>query len=159
MREHTVSGLILLLFSVSSAQTVSTGWQIVKDSGGICQIAVPPDWTVWRDASGAAVFHETNTAIAIVTSQPGQDFRPLTASLQQALGIPKQRMFENSARRIFYQDRVSESPGDPNAYSVSVPGKTGSCSGHVTFLPSVNEDTARKIALSLGPAAPPPATN
>jgi hypothetical protein len=41
---------------------------------------------------------------------------------------------------------------DPNAYSASVPGKAGTCSCHVVVLPSVPEETAKKIALSLGPA-------
>jgi hypothetical protein len=36
-----------------------------------------------------------------------------------------------------------------------VPGKAGTCSGRVTFLPSISEDVARKIALSLGPVPEP----
>jgi hypothetical protein len=42
-----------------------------------------------------------------------------------------------------------------NAYSASVPGKAGTCSCHVTFLPSVSADTVKKIALSLGPVPQP----
>ena len=60
-------------------------------------------------------------------------------------------MFENTASRIFYQDQTSANREDPNAYSVSVPGKAGTCSAHVTFRSSISEDVARKIALSLGP--------
>jgi hypothetical protein len=88
----------------------------------------------------------------VVTSQPKQAFSPLTASLEKVLGIGKEQMFENTAKRIFYQEKISGNREDPNAYSFSVPGKTGTCSGHLTFLPSVPEDVARKIALSLGPA-------
>jgi hypothetical protein len=88
-----------------------------------------------------------------VTSQPGQAFSPLTEFFQKVLNIPKEKLFENTSKRIFYQDKTSASTDDLNSYSFSVPGKAGTCSGHLTFLPSVPEDTARKIVLSLGPAA------
>ena len=156
MREYIVPTLILLFLPSVSAQVVPARWQIVKDSKNVCQIAVPPDWSPYGDNSGAAVLHEVSTAIAVVTSQPGQAFRPLPESLQKVLDIRKEKMFENTARRLFYQDKTSGNREDPNAYSVSVPGKAGTCSGRVTFLPSVSEDVARKIALSLGPVPEPP---
>jgi len=159
MREYIVLTLILLFLPSVSAQVVPAGWQIVKDSKhdskNACQIAVPPDWSQYGDNSGAAVFHDVSTAIAVVTSQPGQAFRPLPEALQKALDIRKEKMFENTARRIFYQDKTSANREDPNAYSVSVPGKAGTRSGRVTFLPSISEDVARKIALSLGPVPEP----
>lgn len=157
MREYIVPTLILLFLPPLASQTVPAGWQIVKDSASLCQIAVPQDWAPWRDSSGAAVLHDPTTAIAIVTSQPQQEFKPLPEAVRNVLGITREKMFENSAKRVFYQDRTSEGPGDPNAYSISVPGKSGTCSGHLTFLPGVTEDTARKIALSLGPVPAPPA--
>jgi hypothetical protein len=79
------------------------------------------------------------------------DFKPLPESLQKVLDIHKEKMFENSVKRLFYQDKTSKSPADPNAYSASVPGKAGNCSCHVTFLPNVSADMVKKIALSLGP--------
>ena len=101
------------------------------------------------DSNGAAIFRDTGTAIAVVTSQPGQEFRPLTASLQKLLEIRKEHMFENTPKRVFYQDRISKGAENPNAYSASVPRKDGTCSCHVTFLPEVPAETAKKIALSL----------
>ncbi len=159
MREYIVSTLILLFLPSVSAQVVPAGWQIVKDSKNdsrnSCQIAVPPDWSLLGDNTGAAFFHDVTTAIAAVTSQPAQAFKPMTEAVQKLLHIRKEKMFENSANRIFYQDQISANQDNPNAYSVSVPGKDGTCSGHVTFLPSVSEEIARKIALSLGPAPEP----
>ena len=132
-------------------QSVPSGWQILKDSKGACQIAVPADWTPYGDQAGVAVFHDVSTAIAVVTAQPEQDFKPLPDAVQKVMGIPKAKMFENSARRVFYQDKVSANKEDANAFSIAVPGKTGTCSGHLKFLPDISEETARKIALSLGP--------
>jgi hypothetical protein len=155
MREYIVPTLVLLFLPSLSAQVVPAGWQIVKDSKNACQITVPADWSPYGDNIGAAVFQNVSTAIATVTSQPGQAFTPLSESLQKVLDIRKEQMFENTAKRIFYQEQTSKSREDPNAYSFSVPGKAGTCSGHLRFLPSISEDVAWKIALSLGPAAQP----
>lgn len=153
MREYVISSLILFCLQPVFAQGTPTGWQIVKDSKNTCQIAVPPDWSPYGETRSAAVFHDTGTALAIVTSQPGQTFSPLTELFQKVLNIPKEKIFENSSKRIFYQDKVSTGADDPNSYTFSVPGKAGTCSGHLTFLPAIAEDVARKIALSLGPAS------
>src|ERR1039457_1443372 len=116
MRKEVVLTLLLLLVSPTWAQSVPTGWKVVKDSKSACQIAVPSEWVPWADNTGAAVFQDTTTAIAVVTSQPGQTFKPLTEALQKSFGIPKEKMFENTAKRIFYQDKTSSHSEDPNAY-------------------------------------------
>lgn len=146
-----VSALLLLFLPLASAQTLPAGWRVVKDSKGACQIAVPPEWVPLADNTGAAIFQDTTTAIAVVTSQPGQTFKPLPESLQKLLGIRKEKMFENTAKRVFYQDKTSKNSEDSNAYSASVPGKAGTCSCRVVFLSSISEDTSKKIVFSLGP--------
>ena len=115
----------------------------------MCQIAVPPEWVALGDTAGAATFHDSTTAIAVVTSQPGQEFKPLNAVLLKTMGIPKDRMFENSATRIFYQDRVSRNSDEGNAFSSSVPARSGTCSCRVMVLPAIGDDVAKKIALTL----------
>jgi len=151
MRKQVALPLLLLLIQPTWAQTVPAGWTVVKDSKHACQIAVPSEWAPWADNSGAAVFRDSTTAIAVVTSQPGQMFKPLTEPLKKSVGIPKEKMFENTAKRIFYQDKTSSHSDDPNAYSASVPGNGGTCSCRVVFLPSISQETAKKIVLSLGP--------
>ena len=151
MREFMVSALVLLCCPPALTQTVPAGWKVIKDAKAACQIAVPPEWVPFGENTGAAQFHDSTTAIAVVTSQPGQDFKPLTPGLVKSIGIAKEKLFENTAARIFYQDRTSHSPDDTSAYSASVPAKGGMCSCHVVVLPSIPEDTAKKIALSLSP--------
>lgn len=153
MREYIAPTLFLLLLPSLGAQTVPAGWRLVRDTKNACQIAVPPDWSPYGDNIGAAVFQEVSTAIATVTSQPGQDFAPLSESMQRLLEIPKDKMFENSSTRIFYQERTSKDKEDPNVFSFSAPGRAGTCSGHLRLMPSIPADVIRKIALSLGPAA------
>jgi len=151
MRECAVFTLVLLCCLPGWAQTVPAGWKVVKDAKTTCQIAVPPEWVPFGDNNGAAMFHDSTTAIAVVTNQAGQDFKPLTAALIKSIGIPKEKLFENTATRLFYQDRTSRNPEESNALSSSVPTKGGTCSCHVVVLPSIPEDVAKKIALSLSP--------
>ena len=143
--------LLCVLVVSACGQTVPPGWKIVHDGKMLCQVAVPPDWAPFTEGSGAAVFHDATTAIAVVTSQPGQTFKPFTDQQIKTLDVPRDKIFENSATRIFYQDRVSAGPDDPNAYSSMVPGKGGTCSSHVVFVRSIPEDIGKKIALSIGP--------
>jgi hypothetical protein len=158
MREYIVSALVLLCGSAASAQTVAAGWKVVKDAKGLCQIAVPAEWTLLDASTGAAVLHDAGTGIAAVTAQPGQAFQPLTANLLRVMDVPKEKMFENTAKRIFYQDKTSKNAEDPNAFSASVPGGGGSCSCHLVVLPSVPGDVAKTITLSIGPVAEKPKT-
>jgi len=94
--------VFLSLLASALAQTTPADWKIVKDSKGVCQIAVPPNWEPLPETTGAAVFHDVTTGIAVVTSPAGQAFQPLTATLQKLFGIRKDKLFENSTRRIFY---------------------------------------------------------
>ena len=149
MREYIIAVLILL--NPLTAQVVPSGWQIVKDSKNACQLAVPPDWSIYGESRSAAVLNDTSTALVVVTSQPGQAFAPLTEHLKSILNISKEKLFENTANRIFYEDKASAHPADPKWYTFSVPGKNGTCSGRLTFLPSLQDDLARQIVFSLGP--------
>jgi len=132
-------------------QTAPSGWQSIRDAKSTCQISVPQEWVPFGENNGAAMLHDSTTAIAVVTAQPGQEFKPLTPALVKAIGVAKEKLFENSAKRIFYQDRVSRNPEESNAFSASVPRKNGTCSVHVQVLPSVADDVAKKIAMSLEP--------
>jgi hypothetical protein len=151
MRECAVLALVLLCSLPGWPQTVPAGWKVIKDAKATCQIAVPSEWVPFGENNGAAMLHDSTTAIAVVTSQPGQEFKPLSAMMVKSIGIPKEKLFENTATRLFYQDRTSRNPEETNAFSSSVPAKGGMCSCHVVVLPSVTEDEAKKIALSLSP--------
>jgi hypothetical protein len=152
MREYIVPTLFLSVLLPVSAQTVPAGWSILKEAKEACQIAVPPDWAPFTEATGVAVFHDATTGIAVVTSQPGQLFKPLSEVQLKMLGVAREKVFENSAKRVFYQDKTAKGSEDSNAYSAMVPGRDGTCSCHVVFAHGIAEEIARKITLSLGPA-------
>ena len=154
MMRFAGAALGLLLLAPITAQPAPPDWKKVQDSKNACNIAVPPDWMPFNEGTGAAVFHDATTAIAVVTSQPGQAFRVLTEKQLAMLGVPKGKIFENSAKRLFYQDKSARNTDDSNAFSVMVPGNAGTCSCHVVFVKEIPEDTAKKIALSVEPADP-----
>lgn len=133
--------------------SLPSGWKLLKDSKGACQISIPEDWEISSDQAGFAVLHDASTAIAVVTSQPGQAFKPLSDTVVKLMGLRKEKIFENSATRVFYQDKIPASSSDTKALSAMVPGKTGTCSARVVYLAEVPEETARKIVLSVGPAS------
>lgn len=149
MRKFIVFTLFFL--PAAGAGTIPVGWKTIKDSKGLCQIAVPANWTPGAENTGSAVFEDASTAIAVVTSQPGQTFKPIAESMLRGMNIPKEKVFENSATRSFYQDRTGRDASEQSSLSAMVPGKGGTCSSRVAFLPGVTEETARKIVLSIGP--------
>ena len=142
----------LFFLAAPLAGTIPAGWKAIRDSKGLCQIAVPANWTAGAENTGSAVFQDASVAIAVVTSQPGQTFKPLSDSILKWMNIPKDKVFENSATRVFYQDRTGRDASEPSALSAMVPVKGGACSSRVVFLATVPEETVKKIALSVGPA-------
>jgi len=152
MRACALTALVLLFARTACAQAVPAGWKVVTDSKSACRIAVPAEWVSFGENNGAAMLRDSTTALAVVTSQPGQEFKPLPAGLAKSVAFSREMMFENTPKHIFYQDKASRNAEDPNAFSASIPSKDGTCSVHVVALPSVPADIAKKIALSLAPA-------
>jgi len=151
MRKIIVATLLFLGILRASGDSIPTNWKIIKDSKSVCQIAVPENWTAGADNTGSAYLQDPTVAIAVVTSQPTQAFKPISDSMLHLLNVTKESLFENSAKRVFYQDRPNASAPDSHSLNIMVPGRTGTCSARVVYPPTVPEDTARKIALTLAP--------
>lgn len=151
MRYFGAFALFALLLHGAAPESPPAGWKVLKDPSGACQITVPEAWESSPDQAGWAVLRDAATAIAVVMSQPDQAFKPLPESVVKLLGIPRERIFENSAKRVYYQDRAATKSSGTNVYIIMVPGKAGTCSSRVAFLPEVPEETARNIALSVRP--------
>jgi hypothetical protein len=150
MRKYIAPALFFLFSATAPGQPAPAGWKVVKDTRGACRIAVPENWSVSENA-GSAVFQDPTTGIAVVTSQPGQAFQPMSDSLIRLLNIAKNKLFENTAKRIFYQDKTARGSEDSSSFSAMVPGKSGTCSSRVLFISLVSEETAKKIALTVAP--------
>ena len=113
---------------------------------GTCVMSVPADWKAnpmlksdvsTADASAGAVIHTD----AGVTTLAG--IKPL---LLQSLKPVK--TFEDSSQRWWFQYRNGSGT---TSWYVGVPGKHGVCGAQIGFKQAAMTDTARKIALSVGP--------
>jgi hypothetical protein len=87
----------------------------------------------------------------VVTSQPGQVYKPLSDAQLKTFGVPKEKVVENTSGRLLYQDRTAAKAEESNAYSAQTAGTGGTCSCRMVFGHGVAEDIAKKIALSLRP--------
>jgi len=144
---------LLFLGAARASGDIPANWKIVKDSKGACQISVPENWTVGEDNTGSAYWQAPSVAIVVVTSQPNQQFKPVADfMLTRTMNVPKENVFENSAKRVFFQDRLSPTGPDTRSLSVMVPGRTGTCSAHLVLSSTVTDETGKKIAFSLAPA-------
>jgi len=143
VRLLSILGVLIGLAALAAAQTAPKDWKIVKDEKGLCQIAVPPNWTVKSNIA----FHEnTPPDQASVDSNP-LGIAPMPDRVQKTMHVDQ--MFENTDKRVLYS---SSGYGGRKNFNASVPRSGGSCAVTVTFKPPISEDIAKTIALSLGPA-------
>jgi len=145
MQPLCTSGLLLALCGMAAAQTVPAGWNILKEKGGACQAAIPPDWA---PGSEPGMAHVKNMLEGMVVVSSDVDrLQPMPEAVQKSL---VDQMIENTNQRVFYLNKT----GDSKQYHVSVPGKGGKgrCHATVTFQPpKVKDEIAKQIALSIGP--------
>jgi hypothetical protein len=130
------------------AQEIPSGWKVVKDRAGACQLAVPGDWTSDKllatfvtsaDGKANAVPHGART---------GQSFADVTSTARQVM--PPVKVIEESGKRLWYTYATAAGKAGTNWY-VAVAGAPV-CTAQVTFQDPATEETARKIALSLSQA-------
>jgi hypothetical protein len=134
--------LLLVLLFVSTDLSAQSGWKTVKDKTGSCQISVPPSWTLLSVAGYVNSPQRTTTMLISGNTR----FSPFSAGTLKMLNVD--RVFENSATRIFY---VGQPGGNPPlvSYHVEAPGKVNDCIAQITLPPNTLEEDAKKIALSL----------
>jgi len=136
---------LLLAGMVLHAQEVPSGWKVVKDRQGACQIAVPPDWV--SDKLVASFMQSPDgKANAVPHGQrAGQSLADAVNLSKMTLKVSK--TIEESGTRVWFAFETNIGAGGTNWY-VAVPGSPV-CTAQVTFKSAATEETAKKIALSL----------
>jgi hypothetical protein len=130
------------------AQDAQSGWKVVKDQQGVCQLTVPSNWKA--DTVTASFVKSPDGKL---NAQPsgaaaGQSFRAVALQAKQMM--PPLKVIEDSAHRVWFAYAGRSPEGGENWY-VAVAGDPV-CQAQITYkLPSV-EETAQKIALSLAHA-------
>ena len=137
-------GLLLAAIALQ-AQDVPAGWKVVKDTKGACQLAVPPDWAV--DGSSAKS-PDGNTDAVPHGQRAGLGFSEATGIAKSVMKPAK--ILEDSANRLWYTfENTNGKPG--TNYYVAV-ATAPVCTAQVSFKNATAEDTAKKIAVTLGKA-------
>jgi hypothetical protein len=145
-------GLAMLGIAMAAgAQTVPAGWQTMNNEDNACQVALPAGWIVSQDIKGMA--REPKGAMSVLLVREN-DFKtePLDETTLKMFRAGK--VFENSARRIFIEGQTTKfGPNVTKPWKVWLPAKTkGSCHLTISIRPGGSEETAKRIADSLGAA-------
>ena len=182
-RARCLSACVLLTavaWSAAAAGDAPTGWKVIKDRKGNCQMLVPSDWK----GTASTANPEDRQAMAAIHLLPGKDWIESKAMAERFM-VPRE-VLENGPERfwIVYPLRADRNPADtvddkaapkgagakPPApatpagagkpsevgWYVSVPGPLGPCAAQITFKTEDLMETARQIALSVAAVVPAP---
>jgi hypothetical protein len=141
---------IALLPALLIADAIPSGWTVLKERTGACQIGAPGDFK--PDSMSPSLAKGPGDAMEVQIYSSTSPVKPLNETVAKVMGIEK--MFENTDKRIFYalkQAKVMDGRMI-TAWRVTVPRTGGSCFATITLTPAGSEDLARKIAATIGPA-------
>jgi len=146
-----ISCAALLAAGAAFAQTVPAGWQVVKDSKSLCQIAVPADWV--HDTlvkSFVASPDKTKKASAVIHAlAPNANYAQSMATAKQVM-IPV-KIFEDTPSRTWFS--VARGNGQPgSSWYVATNGGSQICTAQIDFDDPAFEATAKKIVDTIGKA-------
>lgn len=132
------------------AQSIPSGWVILKDQKKVCQIAVPGDFK--PDGNFPGLGKGPGDAIEVqVLSSPGA-VRPLNPTVAKMMDIDK--IVENTDKRLLYGNKTQKAKDGRTmtGWTAKAPRENGSCQASITVIPGGQEDLVKKIAETLGPA-------
>ena len=149
----TVLSFFAFVVSLSflATQTAPAQTKALKDGKSVCQVLVPADWQPDSDIPGIARDPKNLISVTVMWEQ---DYKvaPMTEMAIQMSSVEK--MFENTAQRIFYQGKaVTFGPVPKTPWTVYTPApQKGACHCAISMQPGADEQAAKKVALTLGPA-------
>jgi hypothetical protein len=161
MKKFLSSAAVLVVASCVWAQTVPSGWKVVK--GGFtpfpgqnlsaapdaCRIAVPADWTSFIMSNNVHEPHSMGFTATVTASKPGISFAEQVRSaksLQKMSPVKGKTVVEDSAKRFWTETKS----GSATEWNVTAPGNPN-CDLDLSFSDAADEATAKKIVMSLGP--------
>jgi len=131
------------------AQDVPSGWKVVKDKQGACQLAVPAGWVADKLISSFVGSADGKANAVPHGVRAGQSFVEATTLAKQ--GLQPTKTIEDSGKRLWYAYQGGSTAAGGADWYVAVPGNPV-CTAQISFKTPAMEETAKKIALSLKPA-------
>ena len=143
-----ISCAAMLAASAASAQTVPAGWQVVKDNKGLCQMAVPADWTPDKLVKSFVVSADKKSSAGIHPLAPNANYAQSMATAKQLM-IPI-KVFEDTPSRTWYA--IARANGKPGSSWYVATGGAQICTAQIDFDDPAFEATAKKIGDTIGKA-------
>ncbi len=126
--------LLLSIVAVAGpllADSIPSGWTVLKDRTKACQIGVPPDFK--PDAVFTGLAKGPGDTVEVQVFSSANPVKPISDTIAKSMGI--ERMFENTDKRVFYANKsLKNKDGSMLAgWHVGVPRGTGSCFASITL--------------------------
>lgn len=135
---------MVLLAATVLADSIPSGWIVLKDRTNRCQIAAPRDFKPDAAVVGLAKGPGDTLEVQIYSAQG--PVRPLSPMLVSGLGIEK--LIENTGERQFYANKPLKIKDGRvvTAWTVKIPREGGNCFASITQTTGGPEDLVKKIA-------------
>jgi hypothetical protein len=143
-----LSSIALLAFPLLAE--IPSGWMVVKDRKGACQIGAPAGFKL--DPSFPGLAKGPGDTVQVMALSSPAPVKPIMDSVAKMMHIEK--LVDNTPSRLLYQNAPTKGH-DGNqitGWVVKVPNGTGNCSAEITVVPGGQEDLVKKIAATIGPA-------
>jgi hypothetical protein len=131
--EHEMLLTIGLIAFPLLADSIPSGWIVVKDLKNLCQIGAPGDFKLDNAPLGLAKGPGDKVEVMILSSTGA--VKPLNEVVAQALGIDK--FIENTDKRQFYSNKPNKiiDGRTVTGWTVKVPRQGGNCTATITVVP------------------------
>jgi hypothetical protein len=146
MRWTVCSAVLLLTAFGLHAQEVPSGWKVVKDKAGTCQMAVPADWVADKLISSFMTSPDGKANAVPHSIRAGQTFAQAKETAKMV--TPPTKIIEDSAKRLWYASQGAATAAGGTDWYVAV-ATSPICTAQISFKVPAMEDMAKKIAMSL----------
>lgn len=146
----TLLPAIALLAVPLLADSIPSGWIVIKDLKNVCQAGAPADFKADPAFKGLAKGPGDTIEVQVLSSP--SPVKPVMETVAKMMNID--RLIDNTDKRLFYvQKPVKGFDGRMlTGWTVKVPREGGSCSAVITTAPGGSEDLVKQIAATIGVA-------
>jgi hypothetical protein len=139
---------IAVLSAALLADSIPSGWIVLKDRKNICQIGAPGDFK--PDGTFVGLGRGPGDTVEVQILSSPSPVKPLNEAVAKAMGIDK--LIENTEKRLFYANKpLKINDGrTTTAWTVKVPREGGNCFATITVVAGGSEDLVKKIAATIG---------
>jgi hypothetical protein len=140
---------VALFSAVLLADSIPSGWIVLKDRKNICQIGAPGDFK--PDGTFVGLGRGPGDTLEVQVYSQTSPVKPLSEAVAKIMGI--ERLIENTDKRLFYANKPAKIADGrtTTSWTVKVPRDGGNCFATISVVPGGSEELVKKIAATIGP--------